>query len=413
MTSSPYAAPHSGSLLALTLALLSALGCSEDTPLGDNPDGSFGTGAGNYPRDAGMDGAATGMDAAASSSGPTVNVRFLHAIPNTGPLLVCHDPDGPGPSAARALGEARLRAEFGTRSAVLRLPALTDGVLSLHRARALDAGIDDAGSPDGGVDDPCAEVTREATIPLPIRGTWLAPRDPLSEEDFADLDLLSTFESDAPAITLLGTGVALRASAVDQRAATARAEAASEGEQAAAAAEALERATLAAAFGARALIQPDPRADQADTFSLSVLHAVADVPPATTVSLNSAVGALRVCMTAGSLDDGARPRPPSPGIPFRVRSWLGSDFEPRLTYEFRAYAQADFDARQQDCATTSLSPVARASFDDFVGGRAYTLAILGALDPSALCRTDRASLVRPSCSPYPSELGARIEIFED
>ena len=37
----------------------------------------------------------------------------------------------------------------------------------------------------------------------------------------------------------------------------------------------------------------------------------------------------------------------------------------------------------------------------------------GAIAPQALCSADRASLVRPSCSPYPSELGARIEVLED
>ncbi len=413
MTSSSHAAPHPQSSLAKTLlagslALLGALGCSDDNGLGDNPDGSFGTGAGNYPRDAGMDGSQLDMDAGSSSGGSTVNVRFLHAIPNTGALLLCHDPDGPGPMVASALGSQGLRAEFGTRSAMMRLPALKGGVLSLQRAPALDAGVD--GGTDAGV-DPCAQATREATIPLPITGQWLSPRKAYTTQDFAELDLLPTFDSDAPGITLLGTGVALNATKVDQLAAAARA--AADDEVSANTAEALERAALAAAFGPRTLIQPDPRADQSDRFSLSVLHAVSDVPAAQGTPANTEVGALRVCVTAGNLDQGALPRAPAGGVPFRVRSELGSDFDPKVTYEFRAYAQADFDARQQDCATTSLSPVARLSYGAFVGGRAYTLAIIGAIAPNALCSAGQASLVRSSCSPYPSELGARFEVLEN
>jgi hypothetical protein len=408
MKPSPYAAPHR----ALLFAIFVASACGDDNGLGDNPDGSFGTGPGNYARDAGMDGAVRDMDAASQGAGPTVNVRFLHAIPNTGALLLCHDPDGDGPMAADLLG-AQLRAEFGTRSMTLRVPALSRGVLSLQRAPALDAGVD-GGAQDGGVEDPCALDTREATIPLPITGQWLSPKQPYTEQELAALALLPTFATDAPAITLLGTGVALNASAVDQRAAAARAAAISRGEQAAAAAEAQERASLQAAFGPRTLIQADTRADENQAFSLSVLHAVADVPPAKPVPANTEVGALRVCVTAGMADQGALPRSPAPGAPFRVRTELGSNFTERLTYEFRAYAQADFDeAGKQDCATTSLNPIARASYDEFVAGHAYTLAIVGAIAPNALCSADRSSLVRPTCSPYPSELQARIEIFED
>jgi hypothetical protein len=389
--------------------LAPALGCGNDEGTGDNPDGSFGTGAGNYPHDAGMDGAARDMDAASSGGGPLVNVRFLHAIPNTGALLVCHDPDGRGPIAASTLGNAAqvLRAEFGTRSAMLRVSALTSGVLTLQRTYADDAGVD-AGSADGGREDPCAEGTREATIPLPITGQWVAPRSPLTQSDLAALELLPTLASDAPSITLFGTGVALEPSEVDRLASAARA-AANDDE----AAESLEREALAAAFGTRALIQVDPQPDQVDAFSLSVLHAVPDVPPSAATPANTTVGAVRLCLTAANLDRGALPRAPAPGIPFRVRTELGADFDPRLSYEFRAYAQADFDAREQDCATTSLSPIARGSYGNFVAGHAYTLALIGAVAPSALCSVDRSPLVRASCSPLAAELAARIEVFED
>jgi hypothetical protein len=364
-----------------------------------------------------MDGGGRDMDAAISSGGPVVSVRFLHAIPNTGALLVCHDPDGTGPVGARVLSEGVqvMRAEFGARSAALRLPVLSSGVLTLQRALpgASDAGTDAGLDGDAGVADPCTESLREATIPLPITGQWVAPRAPLTAAQLAELNLLPTFAADVSAITLLGTGVALNASAVEQRVELARSAAASQGSAAANVAGDLERRALAAAFAPRALIQPDPLADQDGTFSLDVLHAITDVPPAASVPANSQVGAVRVCVTAGTLDQGALPRAPAPGVPFRIRSELGRAFLPSLEYEFRAYAQADFDARPQDCATTNLSPVARGTYNKFKGGHAYTLALVGAIAPSALCRADQASLVRASCNPLPADLAAHIEVLED
>ena len=83
-----------------------------------------------------------------------------------------------------------LRADFdGPKPVpVFSLPVLSTGALTLQREAAPsgDAGLDggvvivgDAGAPD----NPCADSTREATIPLPIRREWLEPRTWLKPEE--------------------------------------------------------------------------------------------------------------------------------------------------------------------------------------------------------------------------------------
>jgi hypothetical protein len=374
-------------------ALHGASACDSDETLRADADGSFGTGAPGYNTDGGLDGGSGGRADSGLAGGPTIRVRFLHGIPNTGALQVCHDPDGPGPIAAQLLKDQAtvLRAEYGTRSATVSLPAISSGTLSLQREASsassgdggtwADGGARDAGPPP----DPCDEATREATITLPI-STDGALAD-------ASVGLLPALTG-ASAVTLLGTGVAL-----DPMGLAARTPA--------------ERSTLEAAFGARALIQLDSAANSPDTFSLSVFHALPDVPPADPKLVDSAVGALRMCITAGTRDSSAVPKPPLPGIPFRVRTNLGDAFDARLAYDFRVFVQGDFDAQNKDCATTSLMPVAKGSFSKLQPGKAYTIALLGAIAPSSLCSADTVSIVRASCSPSAAELGAKLVLLED
>jgi hypothetical protein len=318
-------------------------------------------------------------------------VRFLHGIPNTGALQVCHDPDGPGPVAPQLLVEQALvlRAEYGTRSATVTLPAITSGTLTLQReqrATSSDAGVlQDGGARDAGPPaDPCAEATREATIALPIAEALAAD---------ASLGLLPA-PTGASAVTLLGAGVALDPSAL-------------------AAHPPAEQSALQSAFGVGALIQLDRAASSPDTFSLSLFHAIPDAPPADPKLANRSVGALRLCITAGTRDSSVLPKPPLPGFPFRVRSPVGDGFDARLAYDFRVFAQGDFDAQNKDCATTSLMPVAKGTFSKLQPGKAYTLALLGAVAPSALCTADGVSIVRATCSPPAADLGAKIVLFED
>ncbi|MDB4973688.1 MAG: hypothetical protein JWN48_2029 [Myxococcaceae bacterium] len=398
-----------------------ASACGSDDATGTlHPDGAFGSPA-DPSRDAGLDGS-TSLPDAGSVSANRVRVRFVHAIPNTGALLVCYDPDGPGPVSADVLRQDTevLRADYGTRSNTVLVPALSTGELTLQRdptrSRGADAGFDggvleDGGSPVG----PCDLGLREATIPLPITGAWLAPSAAVSDDQLRALDLLPGLNG-ATALTLFGSGVALNPAEIDRRAASASADwlAAHPGStQQAAAYGVLERQSLEATFGARALIQPDHSAGQPAMFSLSVFHAIPDVAPADSTLADRAIGAVRLCVTAGSRDSGVLPKPPQQGVPFRVRTLVGDSFEAGLSYEFRVFAQGAFDAKDQDCSTTSLLPLAKASFSNFMPGHAYTLALFGVVAPVPLCSANDVSIARASCSRPASELGARIDLLVD
>ncbi|MDB4988444.1 MAG: hypothetical protein JWN04_3622 [Myxococcaceae bacterium] len=407
--------------MAVALAAL-ASGCGAgDTTFGSlNPDGSFGTPA-DPARDAGLDASASARDGSTVNA-PSVRVRFVHAIPNLGALLVCHDPDGPGPMAAAVLREGTelLRADYGTRSNTVLVPALSAGELMLQRdstRAASDGGFDagvpwgDAGSPIG----PCDVSYREATIPLPVTGAWLAPSAPVNDDQLSALGLLPGL-SGATSLTLLGSGVALNESELDKRAAAARATwlNANPGDtDRAEQAGRLERSSLQATFGARALIQADLAPGDPQTFSLSIFHALPDVAPADSSRADREIGAVRLCVTAAMRDSGVLPKPPAPGVPFRLRTLVGDGFAPGLNYDFRVFAEGAFDSKDQDCSTTSLLPLAKASFSSFVAGRAYTLALLGVVAPVALCSANDVSIARASCSRPASELGARIELLVD
>jgi hypothetical protein len=405
----------------LGTALLSLLACGDadsfvDEARGDG--GAFGVGVDGYPRDGGLDAGLVRGDAGVSA-GPSVRVQFLNAIPNTGALLVCHDPDGAGPMSASVLREdtQQLRADYGTRSNSLLLPALATGALTLQRdptrgpVPERDAGAPDAGPPP----DPCSVELREATIPLPITGAWLSPGAALSDARFRELDLLPGLGG-ASAVTLLGSGIALNPLEVERRAARARDTFLSmhPGDSAGAEdAAALERKSLDAAFGPRALVQPDRSQASASTFTLSVFHGSPDVSPADSALADRQIGAVRLCVTAASRDSNVLPTPPAAGIPFRVRTRVGDTFEARLPYDFRVFAEGAFDAKNQDCSTTSLLPLARASFASFEPGKAYTLALVGAVSPLALCSANDVSIARASCSRPASELGAKLELLAD
>lgn len=387
----------------------SASACGEGGELSDAAhDSGFGRGVTTYPRDAGMDG---GSEDGAAVDRDSLRVRFVHALVNLGPLHVCHDPDGAGPAPARPLvGEGRpLAADFRGRSAPLVVPALGGGSLTLQQTPA------DAGAGDAGIAVPCDEATREATIPLPVRGDWVDPRAPLDEGSLEALGLAQTLTGGG-ALTLIGSGLALSPAALDLRAnqALERALAASPGDLAGAtrAAE-LERRALEAAYGARLLLQRDPPATSAKHFALSVLHAAPDVGPGGDAT--EAVGAVRLCITAGTRESSVWPKAPEPGIPYRLRTQVGSAFDPGLEYHFRIFAERDFDAEKRDCSTISVSPLAerRVTRTELRAGHAYTLALYGALVPSAVCSPVAGSLVRPGCAHPAAELGAQLALLED
>lgn len=391
-------------LATITLSAL-FFGCSSQEA--SSADGSFGRGVNEYPRDAGMDGGAE-LDAAVAGNTQSVQVRFVHALVNLGPLRVCHDPDGTGPLPASPIAQPDggvLSADFGGRSSTVTLAPLTAGALTLQRVPRVDAGADASVT--------CPESEREATIPLPSEGSWLDPRDPIDDATLAERDVEKTI-SGASSLTLFGSGLALDPAALAERAEEARENALieepSDPARAAAAADLTQRA-LQAAYGPRALIQRDPAAlGGASTFALFVLHAVPDVA-AEMNAPEDTVGAVRLCVTAGDRESTAAAR----AIPFRYRTQLGAQFWPGVAYHFRVFAQRDFEAAQRDCSTIGAPPIAerRFSAESFSAGHSYTLALLGALAPTSLCSPSADSLVRPGCAHGASELLARIALLED
>ncbi|MET0340587.1 MAG: hypothetical protein ABW252_06275 [Polyangiales bacterium] len=395
------------SVLAFAGALAS--GCGDAGELSDAArDGGFGRGVTQYPRDAGMDG---GADSPASGDLGSLRVRFLHALVNLGPLHVCHDADGPGPAApAPLLGEGKLlTADFRARSASLVVPALAGGTLTLQHTPG-DAGV----SGDGGLAVPCDDATREATIPLPVSGDWLDPRAPLDDGSLEALGLEKTLAGGS-ALTLLGSGLALSPAALEARATQARdralAGSPTDTVGASRAAE-LELRSLEAAYGARVLIHRDPPTASAKTFGLAVLHASPDVASS---DASEGVGAVRLCITAGTRESSVVPKAPEPGIAYRYRASVGSSFDPGLEYHFRIFAERDFDAEKKDCSTISVSPLAerRVTRTELRAGHTYTLALLGALAPSAVCSPASGSLVRAGCAHPAAELGAQLALLED
>lgn len=421
----PHAAPQrlvrsSATRSFAALLLLASVACDADNEddLGLS-DGSFGRPI-DYLRDGGMDAASPLLDAALPP-GPTVRVRFMHGFANLGALTVCHDPDGSGPSPTVLLAESArpLRADWGSASETLTLPERRSGAFTLHREPmrvSADAGLPlDAGSSDGGIANPCDPATLELTIPLPIPDDWIAPfsaRGVLANDDLPLLPVLA----DAPALTLLGAGLALSASGLDARAEQVRASWLLDHPNDFAGAEreaATERARLEATFGPRALIQTTPTHEGAQTFSLSVFHAIPNLTQSG-AERDRDVAAVRLCITAGKRVLSVLPSPEAPGVPFRLRVPIGSAFEPRVDYEVAAYAERDFDAAKSGC-TTALKPVAQASFksDRFQAGRSYTLALVGIVSAPELCSASSKSFVRPGCPRPASELTPRIELLED
>jgi hypothetical protein len=153
---------------------------------------------------------------------------------------------------------------------------------------------------------------------------------------------------------------------------------------------------------------PDPGA-----FALHVAHLVHDVPSAQP----NRPGALRLCVTEGTVERSVLPGRDSEGVPFRMRARLGQSFAAPLAYRFRFFARDAFDAENKGCATTSLAPVAQLEVDKgtFEAGGSYTLAVMGALSPEGLCfPKEQPPLVQPGCTGRdPSSLVASVQVIDD
>lgn len=150
----------------LTASCLLA-GCGTASPF-DGPtwggDGSFGTGAPGGGLDGGLADAGIAHESdAGADDGERVRVRLLHGLLNSGPLIVCHDPDleldvpdtltdesTDGPEPPRVL--ARLSGTFGSSGNYVALNPVHTGTLTFHRPPPSELAMDILNS-DAGVDD--------------------------------------------------------------------------------------------------------------------------------------------------------------------------------------------------------------------------------------------------------------------
>lgn len=439
-------APFLGTAVSLASGLLATAltaGCGDNAALtaadSDGYDDNFGGEAPRFPNDGGLD-----LDASTPSDldgGSEVIVRFVHSLVNVGPLYVCHDPDlvlddpltaaleeNAGPVDPTVLP---LETAFGATGAVA-LPALSSGILSVHvrpASTSADGGVLAAPTPDAGAaadaGSPelaeCSAATRVAALALS------APPDRDAPLGDAGTESAKTSLTSGP-LLLIASGVAL-----DQGQLAARFTAAYNdylgkhpGDEAGAkqAGRAAE-AAIQSARGPKLTIEDDADTSvPADSFRLSLSQLTPDV-----TGLATDTGAVRICVTAGTLQNSVEPSPKESAIAFRdtVPLMPVQPYKTREAYRFRVFPANKFDASMtpgasgsantsgQDCATTGLTPLAElvVANDAFKGGKAYNLLLMGAVAPSSLCApVDENSFVRAGCPANPDKLGTRLLLLE-
>jgi hypothetical protein len=147
-----------------------------------------------------------------------------------------------------------------------------------------------------------------------------------------------------------------------------------------------------------------------DSVRLTLTQLVSDVPAK---SGEMGPGAVRVCVTSGTLENAVEPSATDNpvGIGFRSRSALRASFKADESQRIRVFAASKFDgvegaAGAQDCATTSLSALAvlQVPRGGFKAGRTYNLMLVGAVAPSGLCApVNQSYIAQPGC-PLPADM---------
>jgi hypothetical protein len=218
-------------------------------------------------------------------------------------------------------------------------------------------------------------------------------------------------------LTLFGSGLSLDPAELSRRATAAGQAylAAHPGDTAGAEAESRRQVLLLEGlYGSRFLlargVQPEP-----ERFALSLAHLVPDVPSATQArpaAADTGSGALRLCITV----DKKESEPGDGGVArfeFRSVATVGTEFSPSVGYRFRLFAESDYQAGMDSCATTSLKPVARLDVGagGFQADRSYTLVASGAVTPASTCTSLNATkLIRQDCARSVDALNAQIQI---
>jgi hypothetical protein len=420
----------------VALALALASGCGDDAAnkaLEQPRSDDFGHEVAPFPLDAGgqLDG---GGQSPGDGDGDEVVVRFVHAMVNVGTLYVCHDPDlvlddPESPQNEEVLGPEEpvvlaLETAFGVTDAVA-VPAKNSGTLTVH-LRPPPALLDDAGTgvPDAAVAQDSAVTDAGLAVPECSPETRVAalelaqPTTPATPEDAGGPTGRSALSSGP--LLLVASGVALSKERLDARAAQAQDEywAANPEDGTEAGAQQAGRYAVAqvqATLGPTLRLEGDPGANLAsDSFRVSLTQLTPDV-----TGSGVGPGAVRVCVTAGTLEKVVEPPAQTLPIAFRNRFALTPVFKPALKYRFRVFPASKFDPPPgsngnmggQDCATTGLAPLAELFVDEdqLKAGQALELLLMGAVAPTPLCSpVEPNSFVRAGCPLNPSELGARL-----
>ncbi len=414
-----------GTLLVAGSACSGSLS-SDANGLGPGAGNDFGAETDVFDRDAGLEDAGA-LDASSPDPG-TTSLRFVHGIVNLGPLHICHLPNfvGKGNPAEDERGAYALpfSASFGEVTNFESVASLNTGALSLHVEPApvvdADAGVDDAGveladagseldagpdaslggefPPDGAEPAPCTRETRITLLSLgknQTKGT--APAE--------------AAHATPAARTLIASGVALDPQRLAQRRDELEAQYLEGAPDEFAAAETFaqrEVEKLIATYGPKLTLAEEPVAPvESESFTLALTHVVPDV---LTSSYGPGPGGIRLCVTTGTLENPVEPPVREAPFQFRSQTQLASTFSQNVSYRFRVFSAARFDASDtpalyQDCATTGVVQLAELSVngETLKAARAHNLLFIGSVAPASLCApVDPQAVIQAGC-PYSIE----------
>ncbi|MFT3921416.1 MAG: hypothetical protein QM778_02655 [Myxococcales bacterium] len=329
-----------------------------------------------------------------------------------------------------------LEGDFGVGSLVA-LPVLTSGTLTLHArpSQSPDGGVPvgDAGHADGGTSldagltaADCARHTRLAALRLGVNPSPTSPAVDGGLSADAGVDPEKTTLIGPGPLMLIASGLALDEKRLATRFDEERTAylGAHPGDTSGAEQKAREVvAGIESAIGPQLRIEPPvTESIPSDAFRISVSQLSPDVSGSMSMV---GPGGVRVCVTAGSLVNPVQPPLRADGIAFRDTQTLAPLFKPLQSgsnYRIRVFASTKFEqpnmlnsGTAQDCATTSLTPLAdlNVAGKSFVGGRPYSLLLTGAVALSAVCApVDDRSVVRAGCPGKPDDLVAKLQLLD-
>lgn len=392
-------------LSALSFALSACSASNDSSGPGNTPLPSTGPGFGSGSDVFDHDAASTDPEPPVFDGGVgTREVTFVHGILNLGAVQVCYravpPPNSDDSDNADARGSRGERSTEGPSASLLvqaeafgdhgpltsPLP-WTSGVLSLHWVPE-PSFVPDAGSPpmDAQVDPEHADAG------LTEQDAGAPTIDCAQSTQLASFSLKPNDVLQASQLMLIASGLVLDSARLAEIGAERKA--AFQVENPEASEQQADLAATNAIHQAIERIGPQLRLEAAPalaippgTLRLSLTHLVPDV-----ASTSVLPGALRLCITAGTLEGAVMPPLSEPALTFRSQTWLTTPYERDVSYRFRVFGASRFEAAEtgainQDCATTGLVPLADLTVppEAHAQGQVLNLIFSGAMAPSALC----------------------------